>query len=46
MIRGGISEKVKNHENPIIWQKGIEAFKEIYRIVREFPKEETYVLGD
>jgi four helix bundle protein len=41
-----MNKKVKSYKDLIIWQKGIELTKEIYRVVKKFPKEETYVLSD
>jgi four helix bundle protein len=41
-----MGEKVKSYKDLLIWQKGIEMVKEIYKLVRKFPKEETYVLSD
>ena len=37
---------MKSYKDLIIWQKGIELTKEIYKVVKKFPKEETYVLSD
>jgi four helix bundle protein len=41
-----MDKKVKSYKDLIIWQKGIELTKEIYKVVKKFPKEETYVLSD
>jgi four helix bundle protein len=41
-----MSERVKSYKDLLIWQKGIELIKEVYQVVKKFPKEETYVLGD
>ena len=41
-----MNKKVKSYKDLIIWQKGIELTTEIYRVVKKFPKEETYVLSD
>jgi four helix bundle protein len=41
-----MNKKVKSYKDLIIWQKGIELTKEIYKVVKKFPKEETYVLSD
>jgi four helix bundle protein len=41
-----MNKKVKSYKDLIIWQKGIELTKEIYKVVNKFPKEETYVLSD
>jgi four helix bundle protein len=41
-----VGEKVKSYKDLLIWQKGIELIKEIYRVINKFPKEETYVLSD
>jgi len=42
----GISEKVKSYKDLLVWQKGIELVKGVYQLVKKFPREETYVLGD
>jgi len=31
-----------NHKNLVVWEKSIELAEEIYKITREFPKEELY----
>ena len=36
------SEKIKNFKDLRIWQQSIELVEEIYRISKEFPKEELY----
>jgi four helix bundle protein len=41
-----MNKKVKSYKDLIIWQKGIELTTEIYKVVKKFPKEETYVLSD
>lgn len=41
-----MGEKVKSYKDLLIWQKGIEIVKEIYKLIRRFQKEETYVLSD
>jgi four helix bundle protein len=41
-----MSEKVKSYKDLWVWQKGIELVKEVYQVVKKFPREETYVLGD
>jgi four helix bundle protein len=41
-----MDKKVKSYKDLIIWQKGIELTTEIYKVVKKFPKEETYVLSD
>ena len=41
-----MSGKVKSYRDLLIWQKSIEMVKKIYELVRKFPKEETYLLGD
>ncbi len=35
-------QKIKNFKDLKIWQEGIELVEEIYRITKEFPKEELY----
>ena len=39
-----MAEKVKSYRELLIWQKGIELVKEIYRLTKIFPKEEIYAL--
>ncbi len=39
-----MTEKIRNFWDLDIWKKGIEIVKDIYKIVREFPKEELYGL--
>ncbi|KPJ63548.1 hypothetical protein AMJ44_14325 [candidate division WOR-1 bacterium DG_54_3] len=41
-----MSEKVKSYKDLLVWQKGIELVKGVYQLVKKFPREETYVLGD
>ena len=36
------SEKIENFKDLRIWQQSIELVEEIYRISKEFPKEELY----
>ncbi len=36
------SEKIENFKDLRIWQESIELVEEIYRISKEFPKEELY----
>lgn len=33
---------MKNYKELIIWQKGIEIVKQIYSLIKHFPKEEKY----
>ena len=40
-----MEEKIKNFRDLKIWQKGIELVKEIYKITKDFPKEEQYGLS-
>ncbi len=35
---------VKGYEEPIVWQKGIELAKELYRLARKFPASERFGL--
>lgn len=35
-----------SYKDLIVWKKGIELVKEIYRIAKLLPKEETYALSD
>ena len=37
---------MKNHKELTVWQKSIELVKEVYRLVKKLPKEETYALSD
>jgi four helix bundle protein len=39
-----MQKKIKNFRDLNIWKKGIEIVKDIYLIVREFPKSEVYSL--
>ena len=41
-----MSERVKSYKDLLIWQKGIELIKDVYQVVKKFPREETYVLSD
>lgn len=41
-----MSEKVKSYRELLVWQKSIELVKEIYKVIKMFPKEETYALCD
>ena len=36
------SQKIKNFKDLRIWQESIELVEEIYKITKEFPKEELY----
>jgi len=36
------SKKIKNFKDLKIWQEGIEFVEEIYKVTKEFPKEEIY----
>ena len=36
---------VQSYKELIVWQKGIELVKEIYKITEKFPKSEIYVLS-
>ena len=37
---------MKNYKKLIVWQKSIQLTKDIYRLVKLLPKEETYGLSD
>jgi len=39
-----MTKKIKNFRDLDIWKKGIEIVKDIYKIVRKFPKLELYSL--
>jgi len=39
-----MTQKIKNFRDLDIWKKGIEVVKDIYQIVRKFPKLELYSL--
>jgi len=41
-----MSEKVKSYRELLVWQKSIELVDEIYKVIKMFPKEETYALCD
>lgn len=36
--------KIRNFKDLLIWQKGMEIVKEVYRLTQKFPKEELYGL--
>ena len=38
--------KVQSYTDLIVWQKGIELVKDVYHLVKRFPKHETYALSD
>lgn len=38
-------EKIKTFRDLKIWQKGIELIKEVYKVSKDFPKEEQYGLS-
>ena len=37
-----MEDKIKNFRDLKIWQKGIELVKEVYKVTKDFPKEELY----
>jgi four helix bundle protein len=37
---------VKDYKDLIAWQKSMDLVTEVYNLVKQFPKEETYVLSD
>lgn len=37
---------VKSYRDLRVWQQGIQIVKEVYRLVKKLPKEETYALSD
>ncbi len=37
---------VQDYRDLIIWQKAIDLVPEVYRLIKRFPKEETYALAD
>lgn len=37
-------EKIKSFKQLFIWQKGVDIVKEVYRLSRDFPREELYGL--
>ena len=39
-----MNKKIKNFRDLDVWKKGIEIVKDIYKIVRKFPKLELYSL--
>jgi four helix bundle protein len=45
-IDGHMSEGIKSYKDLLVWQKGIELTREIYRVINKFPHKETYVLSD
>ncbi len=38
--------KVRSYRDLLIWRKGIELSKEVYGIIKQFPKDERYALSD
>jgi four helix bundle protein len=36
--------KVKNYKELIAWQRAMDLVEEVYRVTREFPREEVYAL--
>ena len=41
-----MASDVKNYRDLKIWQKGIELVKQVYILIRKFPKYETFGLAD
>ncbi len=41
-----MSEKVKTYRELLVWQKGIDLVKNVYKVTMVFPKEETYACCD
>jgi four helix bundle protein len=41
-----MSDKVRSYRDLMIWQKGIELVKEVYRLTDGFPQSERYGLAD
>jgi len=39
-------QKIKSYRNLLIWQKGIDLVKEIYKITKKFPVDERFALID
>lgn len=39
-----VEEKIRSFKDLKIWQKGIEVVQDVYRITKDFPKEEMYGL--
>jgi len=40
------AQKIKSYKDLLIWQKGIDLVKEVYKITKKFPDSERYVLID
>jgi four helix bundle protein len=40
-----MEDKIRSFKDLKVWQKGIELVKEVYKIVRNFPREERYGLS-
>lgn len=40
-----MAEKIRTFRDLIVWQKGIELVKEVYKATNDFPKEEQYGLS-
>ncbi|MBN1621250.1 MAG: four helix bundle protein [Endomicrobiales bacterium] len=41
-----MAEKIHNFRDLDIWKKGIKIVKDIYRMTKTFPKQETYSLAN
>jgi four helix bundle protein len=39
-----VDSKVKDYRDLLVWQKGIELVKEIYRLTKKFPSQENFGL--
>lgn len=37
-------QKIKSYRDLLIWQKGIDLVKELYKITKKFPKDERFAL--
>ena len=35
-----------NYRDLVVWQRAIDLVPEVYQLVKQLPKEETYALGD
>jgi four helix bundle protein len=41
-----MGEEIKSYKDLLVWRKGIELTREIYRVTNKFPHRETCVLSD
>jgi len=46
MDRDNVSSAIKSYTDLIIWKKSIDLVVDIYKVVKNFPREELYALSD